>query len=55
MIKIFKISSCLGMFAAGAWFINMPDFAAVLLGILSLTIFMMTFLPVTPDSKLDVR
>lgn len=55
MIKIFKISSCVGMIAATAWFFIVPDFAAVLLGILSLTVFMMTLLPVAADSKLEAK
>ena len=55
MIKIFKISSCIGMITATAWFFSVPDFAAVLLGILSLTVFMMTLLPVTADSKLEAK
>jgi hypothetical protein len=51
MIYKLKAVSALGMFAAIGWFSNRPDFAAVLLGILSLSIFMMTFLPVSADSK----
>lgn len=49
MMQIFKLISIFGMLAGVAWFAMVPDFAAVLLGILSLAIFMMTFLPVTPD------
>lgn len=55
MIKIFKSSSCIGMITAAVWFFSVPDFAAVLLGILSLTVFMMTLLPVTADSKLEAK
>lgn len=55
MIKIFKITSCVGMIASVAWFFVVPDFAAVLLGILSLMVFMMTLLPVTADSKLEAE
>jgi hypothetical protein len=49
MTHIFKLISVLGMLGGIAWFAMVPDFAAVLLGIMSLSIFMMTFLPVTPD------
>lgn len=49
MMQIFKLISLLGMLGGMAWFAIVPDFAAVLLGILSLAIFMMTFLPVRPD------
>lgn len=49
MTYIFKMISVLGMLGGVAWFSMVPDFAAVLLGILSITVFMMTFLPVTPD------
>jgi hypothetical protein len=55
MIKISKISSCIGMITATAWFFIVPDFAAVLLGILSLSVFMMSLLPVTVDSKLEAK
>lgn len=53
MISILKSLSCLGMAGAAAWFVVSPDFAAVLLGILSLAVFMMTFLPITssPDNQ----
>jgi hypothetical protein len=51
MIYTLKAASALGTFAAIAWFFNRPDFAAVLFGILSLSIFMMTFLPVSADNK----
>jgi hypothetical protein len=51
MINALKVVSTLGMVAAVCWFFTKPDFAAVLLGILSLSIFMMTFLPVDADSK----
>jgi hypothetical protein len=51
MIYSLKAVSALGMLAAIGWFFNQPDFAAVLLGILSLSVFMMTLLPVSADSK----
>jgi hypothetical protein len=51
-INLIKSLSFLGMFAAAAWFFVMPDFAAVLTGILSLSAFMFTFLPVTTDQQI---
>lgn len=51
MIKLLKTVSTLGTAAAAGWFFITPDFAAVLMGILSLSIFMMAFLPVETDSK----
>jgi hypothetical protein len=51
MIYSLKAVSALGMLAAIGWFFNQPDFAAVLLGILSLSVFMMTLLPVSADNK----
>lgn len=52
MIYALKAVSTLGMIAAIVWFSTKPDFAAVLLGILSLSIFMMTLLPVETDKKI---
>ncbi|HEY6773950.1 MAG TPA: hypothetical protein VI140_08250 [Oxalicibacterium sp.] len=49
MTYIFKLISLLGVLGGMVWFAMTPDFAAVFLGILSLAIFMMTFLPVAPD------
>lgn len=49
MTHLFKLISLLGVLGGIAWFAMTPDFAAVLLGILSLSVFMMTFLPVAPD------
>ncbi|WP_188422051.1 hypothetical protein [Oxalicibacterium solurbis] len=49
MTYIFKLISLLGVLGGIVWFAMVPDFAAVFLGILSLAIFMMTFLPVAPD------
>lgn len=51
MTHIFKLLSIFGMLGGIAWFAMAPDFAAVLLGIVSLSIFMMTFLPITPDER----
>lgn len=51
-INLIKSLSFLGMFAAAAWFFVMPDFAAVLTGILSLSAFMFTFLPVATDQQI---
>ncbi|MFC7298020.1 hypothetical protein [Herminiimonas aquatilis] len=51
MINIIKFSSCIGMIAAAAWFAVAPVFAAVLTGILSLSVFMITFLPVSIDRQ----
>ncbi|MES2026602.1 MAG: hypothetical protein V4448_13715 [Pseudomonadota bacterium] len=51
MINITKILSTAGMVVAMGWFAMKPEFAAVLVGILSLTVFMLTFLPITSDSK----
>lgn len=52
MISIIKFLSCLGMLIASAWFFFAPDFAAVLIGILSLAAFMITFLPITTDQQI---
>ncbi|WP_157889155.1 hypothetical protein [Herminiimonas arsenitoxidans] len=51
MINIAKILSTTGMIVAMGWFAMRPEFAAVLVGILSLSVFMLTFLPITSDSK----
>ena len=51
LINLIKSLSCLGMVAATAWFLVVPDFAAVLTGILSLSAFMFTFLPVATDQQ----
>lgn len=51
MTQLFKLISMFGMLGGIAWFAITPDFAAVLLGILSLAIFMMSFLPMTPDEQ----
>ena len=51
MIKAMKAVSLLGTAAAAGWFIERQDFAAVLLGIVSLSILMMSFLPVNTDSQ----
>jgi hypothetical protein len=53
MIQITKAVSALGMLGGAAWFYMRPsvDFPAVLLGILSLSIFMMTLLPVSTEQN----
>lgn len=51
MINIIKFLSCVGMIVAAGWFFAVPDFAAVLTGILSLTAFMITFLPIATDRQ----
>lgn len=51
MINTIKSLSCLGMLAASAWFLIEPDFAAVLAGIFSLMVFLMTFLPNPVDKQ----
>lgn len=51
MINTIKSLSCLGMLTASAWFLMEPDFAAVLAGIFSLMVFLMTFLPNPVDKQ----
>ncbi len=51
MVNIFKLISTLGMVAAIAWFEMSTDFAAVMLGILCLSFFMMTFLVTSSDEQ----
>ena len=51
MINIAKILSTTGVIVALGWFAMKQDFAAVLLGILSLSVFMITFLPIRSDNK----
>jgi len=51
MVKAIKAVSLFGTTAAAVWFVERQDFAAVLLGIVSLSILMMSFLPVTTDSQ----
>lgn len=51
MIYALKTLSTVGTVAAAAWFSAQPDFAAVLLGIMSLSVFMLTFLPIASDSQ----
>jgi hypothetical protein len=50
MLSIAKLLSAAGVVSAMGWFAMKPDFAAVLLGILSLSALMITFLPVRADS-----
>ncbi|WP_158610221.1 hypothetical protein [Herminiimonas sp. KBW02] len=50
MLSIAKLLSTAGVVSAIGWFAMKPDFAAVLLGILSLSALMITFLPVRVDS-----
>lgn len=52
MIYVLKAVSALGVFASAGWFAIRPDFAAVLVGIVSLSVLMMTFLPVASDKKI---
>ncbi|WP_188394678.1 hypothetical protein [Oxalicibacterium flavum] len=47
MINLFKTVSSLCMLLAIAWFAFSQDFGAVLLGIVSICVFMMSFLPVS--------
>lgn len=51
MINTIKSLSCLGMLVAVVWFLMAPDFVAVLAGIFSLTVFLMTFLPSPVDKQ----
>lgn len=51
MINIVKTFSFFGMIAATAWFFLVQDFAAVLIGIFSLSAFMIAFLPIANDQK----
>ena len=51
LIAVLKFLSSLGIVAAVFWFFVEPDFAAVLVGILSLVVFMSTFLPITTDQQ----
>jgi hypothetical protein len=51
MTQALKTVSAVGTGAAATWFFMKPDFAAVLLGILSLSVFMITFLPIASDSQ----
>jgi hypothetical protein len=50
-VNALKAISALGTIGGASWFFLRPsvDFPAVLLGILSLVIFMMTLLPVRTD------
>ncbi|MBF8178163.1 MAG: hypothetical protein K2Y13_15510 [Burkholderiaceae bacterium] len=50
MLSIAKLLSTGGIISSIGWFAMKPDFAAVLLGILSLSALMITFLPVRADS-----
>jgi hypothetical protein len=52
MINAFKYMAIIGIAAAIVWFEMRPEFAAVLLGILSLSVFMLTFLPIASDKKI---
>lgn len=54
MINTLKSLSGLGVLVAVVWFFMRPDFAAVLTGILSLSVFMMTLLPITSTSDNQV-
>ncbi len=47
MINLFKTVSSLCMLFAIAWFAFSQEFGAVLLGIVSICVFMMSFLPVS--------
>lgn len=47
MVNIFKAVTSFGIVAAIVWFEVRPDFAAVITGILCLSLFMMTFLVTT--------
>jgi hypothetical protein len=51
MIPILKAVSALGVLLGATWFYLMPavDFPGVLLGIISLSVFMMTLLPVSTE------
>lgn len=52
MVNLFKSVSTFGMVLSVSWFAMNQDFGAVLLGILSLSSFMMTFLPMqTTDDQ----
>jgi len=47
-----KYLTIIGMLAAVTWFATQPDFPAVMLGILSLSVFMLTLLPITSDKRI---
>jgi len=51
MLGFFKSISTLGVLLAVIWFAESHQFAAVLLGIVCLSTFMMTFLPVQPGDE----
>lgn len=51
MLGFFKSLSTLGVVLAIIWFATSHQFAAVLLGILCISAFMMTFLPVQPGDE----
>lgn len=52
MIYALKTASALGVLAAAGWFAMEPDFIAVLVGIVSLSVLMMAFLPIAADKKI---
>ncbi|MNR79367.1 hypothetical protein D3C72_100740 [compost metagenome] len=51
MLAIAKLVSTTGVIFSVGWFAMKPDFAAVLVGILSLSALMLSFLPITPESQ----
>jgi cytochrome b len=51
MMHLLKMISVVGMLAALGWFFSTEEFAAVLLGIVSLSAFMMAFLPVKASNE----
>lgn len=51
MLSLAKLLSTTGVVAATGWFAMWPDFPALLVGILSLSALMMTFLPIAPDGQ----
>jgi len=49
MLAFAKLLSTAGIIFAMGWFAMRPDFGAVLVGILSLSALMITFLPIRAD------